>query len=74
MLYTILIHNGDLLHGCVRKYDWSQNFVRVDRGSDLCESDLSKVCSAKHYPHHQDRGILSELGEDPTYPRFTVYI
>ena len=55
-----------------------KNFVRVDRGSDLRESDLSEVCSAKNYQHHRDRGILSELGEDPTYasptyPRFTVY-
>ena len=50
---------------------------RVDRGSDLRESDLSEVCSAKNYQNHRDRGILSELGEDPTYasptyPRFTV--
>ena len=45
--------------------------------TDLRESDLSEVCSAKNYHHHRDRGILSKLGEDPTYacptyPRFTV--
>ena len=54
------------------KYGVNVHNVRV-------ESDLSEVCSAKNYQHHRDRGILSELGEDPTYasptyPRFTVYI
>ena len=54
-------------------YDWSQTFVRIERGSDLRESDSSEVFSTKTDQNYWDHNIVWDPTDaSPTYPTSTV--